>query len=166
MRWSQPDITAALTGLTPEEKQELLALLEARAQQEARSQIDDNRPPIGQMLEAVIRQEAAKCDDPAAYLAAHAAHDACHEKHYAELMRDHDLADADIGEWAAVSAAAWNKASELATAKGHPSPDWRDFVSKVEIPNQPNSRLVAGGPARAALINLGIHATGTTAATA
>jgi hypothetical protein len=107
VRYSPAEVTRALSGLTGDEKRELLHLLEVRAQREA-ERTPDTRP---------------SCD----------AHEAACKKHYEALAKKQTQTSYEsIGEFLAASDAISKKAAELAAADGFPAPDWRDFARKPD----------------------------------
>jgi len=84
LRLTPGDLAAALAGLSLEDRQQLLRLLQQREALEA-DQPQDDRVPIGDYVEQV-RQEAARVADPAAWLEADAKHAAAADRHMQKLL--------------------------------------------------------------------------------
>jgi flagellar motility protein MotE (MotC chaperone) len=73
LRLSTTDVAEALAGLSPEERAELLALLETRERLRPEMPHDD-REPIEDIVKRMNAETAAASVDPEAWYAAHEVH--------------------------------------------------------------------------------------------
>lgn len=122
LRLSEAELAAALTGLGPAERVELLSLLEARAALEA-EQPEDTRQPIDQYAERARQQAAAKSGDPEHWLAADAVHQTAAEQHRVRLWAERGPVTDDIAAYMEAFCEVHNEAASLATAEGYPPAD-------------------------------------------
>jgi hypothetical protein len=141
-------MTDELSGLTEAEKRALLALLQEQERRRAEKPID-TRPTLQSMMEEALVAEAARCEDPAVFLRAHAEHDASFDRHYEAVWPEHDPGpEAEIGVLVAAFSTAWHEAMKLAAADGHPVPRWQDYCKKqlAEPVDDPGTSHCAAEP--------------------
>jgi hypothetical protein len=139
LRLSESELAAALTGLSPVERIELLSLLEAREALEA-EQPTDERPPLEHYLDQARQAAAAKSDDPAAWHVANEAHAESRSVHYRRLMDERGQMTEDINAYMAASIAAWHEADDLAIADGFPDPDSAVKCAAPDVDADPDDR--------------------------
>jgi hypothetical protein len=131
LRLSETELSAALAGLNPAERLELLRLLEVRAAAEA-DQVPDERKPLSTLAEEALQEAAARSGDPAAFLEAHRQHAERRELHLPRLLPA--LSEtADIKAYLAEFWQAWVRAGELAAADGFPKPESRSLAPKPPV---------------------------------
>jgi hypothetical protein len=90
--WLESELLAALAGLGPSERLELLGLLEQRERVEVEQALD-TRKPISEYAEEALHVTAQQSEEPAAYLAAHARYEARCDEHFERLVQERPLAD-------------------------------------------------------------------------
>jgi hypothetical protein len=145
---SETELAAALGGLGPAERAELLRLLEMREQAEAALPADMRRP-ISDFADEALREAAERSGDPDEYLAIHAAHRERRDAHFAQLLARRrpslpDDLDAYLSLWESLSP----EAGELAAAEGLPEPLRRFSVASAPATDPTRERPTLPPPVR------------------
>jgi hypothetical protein len=115
LRLTEQQLTAALSGLNPTERAELLQLLEIRAREEAEQPRDD-RPSIELLFSAAVDEAAEASGDPQGYRTASASHRSAVKQHTERLLKVRPMPD---GAGLAELQRLYVEAVEAARAEGH-----------------------------------------------
>jgi hypothetical protein len=140
LRLTPGDLITALAGLSVEDRQSLLRLLQQREAMEAEAPIDD-RQPLAELVEQCRREHASRTADPEARLAADAEHQAAVERHMQRLMADRSEEPGDIAGWLRLWREVREQAVEAASAAGHLPPGQVAAASADE--DEPDVRLIS-----------------------